>query len=540
MLLKENNPDNKLSGTYYTPPELARAVVDKLDQEFQNALEPSCGEGVFIDQLTRRFPRTNIVAIDNDEKAIHSIENDYINNCMVSIMCKDFFDFYANRDTNEKYDLIIGNPPYIRYQYLTEYQREMQATILSANGMKSNKLINAWVAFLVACVTMLSDEGVIAFVIPADLLQVAYAEDLRIFLTNHLDNVTIVTFRELIFSDVQQETIVFYGKRGHGNKKIKVIEVNDIGEFEQLSLNSVPFTNVINRRDKWTKYFVSESEKQLFDVIHNDNRFKRFDEYGIINVGITTGNNKYFSITTEIEKEYGLSKAVLPLIGRSSHAHGIYFTRGDWVRNCNNGKRAMLINFPDIPYDNYPNGYKEYIIMGEENGENTGYKCRIRDRWYIVPSVWIPDAFFLRRNHLYPKFVLNQCGAVSTDTMHRMKLNEGIDGEDVLLAYYNSISFAFTEVCGRSYGGGVLEILPREMGHIELPDISGVNADLKKELLLYVDEIVRQDDNIEKALDRVDKELLVQCLGIPEAWCKEARSIWKVLQRRRLNRGEKM
>lgn len=106
MLLKENNPDNKLSGIYYTPPELARAVVDKLDQEFQNALEPSCGEGVFIDQLTRRFPRTNIVAIDNDEKAIHSIENDYINNCMVSIMCKDFFDFYANRDTNEKYDLI--------------------------------------------------------------------------------------------------------------------------------------------------------------------------------------------------------------------------------------------------------------------------------------------------------------------------------------------------------------------------------------------------------------------------------------------------
>lgn len=157
-----------------------------------------------------------------------------------------------------------------------------------------------------------------------------------------------------------------------------------------------------------------------------------------------------------------------------------------------------------------------------------------------MPSVWIPDAFFFRRNHLYPKFVLNQCGAVSTDTMHRMKLNEGIDGEDVLLAYYNSISFAFTEVCGRSYGGGVLEILPREMGHIELPDISGVNADLKKELLLYVDEIVRQDDNIEKALDRVDKELLVQCLGIPEAWCKEARSIWKALQRRRLNRGEKM
>ena len=40
--------------------------------------------------------------------------------------------------------------------------------------MKANKLINAWVAFLVACVQLLSEDGKIAFVIPAEILQVAY------------------------------------------------------------------------------------------------------------------------------------------------------------------------------------------------------------------------------------------------------------------------------------------------------------------------------------------------------------------------------
>ncbi|MDY6308475.1 MAG: class I SAM-dependent methyltransferase, partial [Oribacterium sp.] len=438
---------------------------------------------------------------------------------------------------NETYDLIIGNPPYIRYQYLTEPQREMQSAILASNGMKSNKLINAWVAFLVACVTMLSEKGIIAFVIPAELLQVAYAEDLRIFLTEHLDDITVVTFKELVFSEVQQETVVFYGKRGCGNKKIRIVEVNDTQDFEELSLDIVPYMHIVNKKDKWTKYFVSESETRILDLIRSDKRFRCFHEYGIINVGITTGNNKYFSITKKTENEYGLSEAVLPLIGRSSHVHGIYFTKEDWLDNCNNGKRAMLIRFPDIPYKEYPEGYKRYIKAGEQNEENKGYKCRIRDRWYIVPSVWVPDAFFLRRNHLYPKFVLNRCGAVSTDTMHRMKLNDGVDGEDVLLAYYNSISFAFTEVCGRSYGGGVLEILPGEMGNIRIPDISEVDKGTKQRLLKSVDRFIREDRNIEEVLDLVDRELLEECLEIPADWCQECRRIWKTLQQRRLNRA---
>ena len=175
--------------------------------------------------------------------------------------------------------------------------------------------------------------------------------------------------------------------------------------------------------------------------------------------------------------------------------------------------------------------------MGEKNKEHEGYKCSIRERWYIVPSVWVPDAFFLRRNNLYPKFVLNRCGAVSTDTMHRMKFNLGIEPENVLLAYYNSISFAFTEICGRSYGGGVLEILPGEMGNILLPKIEGIDSDLRAELLRKIDYIVRNDEDIERALNLVDQEVLINFLGINSDLCSQFRAIWKKMQKRRLGRG---
>ena len=197
----------------------------------------------------------------------------------------------------------------------------------------------------------------------------------------------------------------------------------------------------------------------------------------------------------------------------------------------------MLISFPDTPYEEYPAKHKEYIELGERNEENKGYKCSIRDRWYIVPSVWIPDAFFLRRNNLYPKFVLNRCNAVSTDTMHRIKFNEGVNDENVILSYYNSISFAFTEICSRSYGGGVLEILPREVGNIMLPVVKDIDEALKNELLEMIDSIVRNDEDIEKALDLVDQKLLVEVLGIEKEICVSCRQIWKKMQKRRLGRG---
>ena len=297
------------------------------------------------------------------------------------------------------------------------------------------------------------------------------------------------------------------------------------------------FQKLQHVKEKWTKYFVNAAEMALIQELRADKRFAKFSEYGIINVGITTGNNGYFSITEETSEQYQLSEVTLPLIGRSSHAHGIYFTEQDWEKNKIAGKRARLINFPEIPYDEYPAKHKEYISLGEANGEHEGYKCSIRDRWYIVPSVWVPDAFFLRRNNLYPKFVLNRCNAVSTDTMHRMKFNSDVKPENILLAYYNSISFAFTEICGRSYGGGVLEILPGEMGNIMLPKLDDIDEETCRSLLKRIDAIVREDDDIEKALDIVDKEILVDALGIEAEWCEKCRAIWKKMQRRRLGRG---
>lgn len=542
MRLKKDSSEQKLRGAYYTPLQLSNAMVNLCASEnIHTVLEPSCGDGVFLDSLRQlnlieQIGTIDAVEIEPDEA--EKVQRNYRTYQNVHVLNEDFFEFYSRMvDAQTQYDLILGNPPYIRYQYLTETQRELQSNILTSHGMKANKLINAWVAFLVACVQLLSENGRIAFVIPAEILQVAYAEDLRLFLSEHLAKITLITFEQLVFPDIEQEVVVFIGEKGSVEKGIRIIEMSDLSGFDKLDLQQNGFQKMQHVKEKWTRYFTTAKEMELIQTIRTDKRFARFADYGIINVGITTGNNGYFSISEEVCDEYDLESVTLPLIGRSSHAHGIFFTDEDWKKNKASGKSARLVNFPDIPIEDYPEQHKAYIALGEANGENDGYKCSIRDRWYIVPSVWVPDAFFLRRNNFYPKFVLNLCNAVSTDTMHRMKFNSDVKPENILLAYYNSISFAFTEICGRSYGGGVLEILPGEMGNIMLPKLDAIDEETCRSLLKRIDAVVREDDDIEKALDIVDKEILVDALGIEAEWCEKCRAIWKKMQRRRLGRG---
>ncbi len=542
MKLKEDSSAQKLRGAYYTPLPLARMMVELFAgrTDCKSVLEPSCGDGVFLDALIKADcvkKYTNIDAVEINGTEAQKVKERMKAYENVKVINKDFFDFYrANKDSVE-YDLILGNPPYIRYQYLEENQRDLMSEILTSQGMKANKLVNTWVGFIVSCVNLLSKNGKIAFVIPAEIMQVAYAEDLRLFLSDNLSKITLITFEELVFPDIEQEIVVFIGEKGDEEKGIRIVELNNLEDLKSFDIEANDFQKLQHVHEKWTKYFTNVEENALVKRIREDKRFQKLSDIALINVGITTGNNKYFSVEQKVVEKYRLQDVVRPLIGRSAHANSIYFTHEDWMLNVNNNKAAFLIDFPDVEYKRYPKKHKEYIKKGEKNGENKGYKCSIRDRWYRIPSIWVPDAFFLRRNNLYPKFVLNQCDAVSTDTMHRIKFNEGIEPERAILSYYNSISFAFTELCGRSYGGGVLEILPGEVGNIIVPRLDDIPIKKVREVLTRVDSFIRKGDDIEKVLDIVDNEILVSLLGIDDIMCKDARIIWKKMQKRRLKRG---
>lgn len=127
--------------------------------------------------------------------------------------------------------------------------------------------------------------------------------------------------------------------------------------------------------------------------------------------------------------------------------------------------------------------------------------------------------------------MLNEAQAYTTDTMHRVFINQGFNCKALVVSYYNLLSFAFAEILGRNFGGGVLELMPREVEGIYLP-YQEQNADYFERL----DQMIREKRTSDEILDFTDDVLLRQGMGFTEREIAMSRSIWHKLMGRRLNR----
>ena len=118
--------------------------------------------------------------------------------------------------------------------------------------------------------------------------------------------------------------------------------------------------------------------------------------------------------------------------------------------------------------------------------------------------------------------------------MHRIKINPGVKIETLTGCFYNSLSFAFTEILGRSYGGGVLELMPSEVKRIVLPFSENNNG-----LLDEIDQMLRNKKDIINILEFTDEMILKNGFGLSTKDIKLAHSIWSKLSQRRINRSKR-
>jgi adenine-specific DNA methylase len=536
MKLIENETEQKLRGGFYTPKPIAKFIMQwAVNGDIgYDILEPSCGDGVFLEQIkTSNIQYNSITAVEVDAVEAKKAASVDLSN---KVILNDDFHTFANL-TERRFDLVIGNPPYIRYQYFDREQQIEAAKIFQKANLKYSKLTNAWVSFVVGSSLLLKEKGKIGFVLPAEILQVSYAMTLRNFLSHYYNKINIVSFKKLVFPNIQQEVILLLCEKNSTNKHyIEHIEVEDIDDLRALDISSLKKSKkrIDFKSNKWTFYFLEQNEIDFLEEISKNGTIPKLGDFADVEVGITTGSNEFFTVPLSIVAAFELQPFAKPLVGRSVQVSSPIFTYTDWLQNRNSKAKAHLLVFPEIDkLKKYKEALK-YLTIGERKGIKNGYKCGIRDEWQIVPSIWISDVLFIRRNNLYPKLIINEARAYTTDTMHRVRIKENINIRAFAASYYNSLSFAFSEISGRSYGGGVLELMPSEVEKILLP-YKDANADF----IVEIDEMMRKKNDINKLLAYTNNLILKNGYGLSKNEIKLADNIWKKLSKRRLNRNGK-
>lgn len=186
-------------GQVFTPKHI---VCDMLSLIKNNGeiLEPSCGDGAFCKNLKR------CVGIE--------IDNKFINENVLNI---DFFDY----PTTNKFDTIIGNPPYVRYQDILNSTKEK----LTEFDKIFDKRTNLYLFFIYKCVLHLKERGELIFITPRDFLKSTSAIKLNEFL---YENGTITDFIDLgdekIFKNAQPNCAIWRFEKGNFKRNTNVLK----------------------------------------------------------------------------------------------------------------------------------------------------------------------------------------------------------------------------------------------------------------------------------------------------------------------------
>jgi adenine-specific DNA-methyltransferase len=375
-------------------------------------------------------------------------------------------------------------------------------------------------------------------VLPAELLTVGYAEPIRRWLRKRFAVVNLVMFERLQFRGADEQVVLLVA---HGTGPcdsfclFHVDDADDLADLHPLD----PIGANPAAEGKWSDLVLPLEVRQLFKATAA--RMTRLDAYGTLELGTVTGANDYFALSEATRQQFDLQEKHLTRISPpgTRHLKGLRFSRAQWEELKLAGDRVWLL---------YPTKHARgkaldaYLAHGIARGVPDAYKCTVRQPWWRPPAVPVPDLFFTYMSHRYPRLIGNDARATFLNSMHGLRLNETAPTaarEALPLLVLNSATMLGAEVLGRSYGGGILKMEPREAASLPVPSPDALETAWQRlsPQAPNLDAMLRRGEWSAVVVD-VDRALLEGALGLSKAEVNAMRDAATLLRVRRTRQTE--
>ncbi|CAM2740946.1 N-6 DNA methylase [Actinomyces slackii] len=538
----DSRESRKERGAFFTPPSVAEFIAGwAIRRDSDSVLEPSCGEAVFLTAAARRLAELGGVPSAGQLNGVdlHHASVDRAADALraqgfeAALSVGDFFDY-----RQAAVDAVIGNPPYVRYHGFTGRSRVKGAEAALSAGVRLTALASSWAAFTVVAATHLVAGGRLGLVLPAELLSVNYASEVRSYLLRSFTRVRLVLFASRVFPDVQEEVVLLladgYAPGGSGSESFEVMQVenlDDLATSRTVSTWTPPVPG-----GKWTPALVDCS---AYQETLDSRGFARLASWGRLTLGAVTGANKFFALSPQRVAELGLTEADVIALSPpgSRHLRRFSLKEADLDALGQAGAQTFLFSPPERPS---PAG-AAYIRAGELAGVCEAYKCRVRSPWWRVPRPPIADLLITYMNADSVALCANEARSAHLNSVHGLVLSsdaEGIPPVLLALAAHNSVTALGAEFIGRAYGGGLLKLEPREARDLPVPTLEAVRHAARplERALPQILELIDHGD-AESARGVVDEALGIESwIGAPAM--KEIRQTRRYLAARRAARGK--
>ncbi|MRJ09333.1 restriction endonuclease [Ornithobacterium rhinotracheale] len=252
-------------GQYFTPKIVAEFMIDlaKITPE-SKILEPSSGKGIFLDILYNKGYK-NITAYEIDREL--GVDYNFVKH-----------ESFVSAKINEKFDLIIGNPPYIRWKNL---EKELKEEL--ANSKLWNKYFNSLCdylyIFILKSIEILNNNGQLIFICPEYWINTTHSSSLRNYMVENGCFEKIYHFNETpIFNNVSVSFIIFK----YIKTKTKLKEINVTKYYKNRVLTNNVLLELKKSQTKNTdieKYIVPQFVKNKRWLLTNQNEMEIMNDF---------------------------------------------------------------------------------------------------------------------------------------------------------------------------------------------------------------------------------------------------------------------
>jgi adenine-specific DNA-methyltransferase len=498
----------KLRGGFYSPDVLVDLCLDRVDALTQGRtdlrlFEPSIGDGAFLRGLKRHLLGNRVSDIlgvellaGEAEEARRALAGNESSGQVITANVLEW-----NQSTGMAFDVAVGNPPYVRFQFLSAEDRQRAIGIGIDLGVPGTAVSNLWIPVFLLALSRLEVGGAFSMIVPMEFMTGVSASRVRAWLLDNARELSIDLFKPGTFPAVLQEVIVLSGRRAGGPT-----DASNFVRFYDHNGNTKSWQHAVSAgASTWTGYLLSADELAAWQHAVTVPGVRRLGDVARFTVSTVTGANNFFCVNSATADEHDLNPWALPLLPRIKHAPGLVFEASEHALMSRGDAAAWMVSFAadaQSPLDSVKPAM--YVLDGELEELHQRFKCRVREPWFRVPVVSPGTLLLSKRSDVYPRVIVNRAGVVTTDTVYRgvVSPGSGLIADDVAASFHNSLTLLSAEIMGRSFGGGVLELVPSEIASLLIP----VSPEARNQLAM-LDLESRKAPQSDSLIDATDKLL---------------------------------
>ncbi len=476
----EAREELRKSGQFWTPDWVAEAMVAYvLSDKGGTLFDPAVGAGAFFRAAKtiaiEKGLSVNLSGMDIDPTALEQAIAQGLDYCdLKDVRIGDFVD----QPPQKKLSAIVANPPYIRHHRLTmETKEKLKKLSFKTIGCLLDGRAGLHVYFLIRALTLLQENGRLAFIMPADTCEGKFSNDLWRWIASNYALDAVITFSPVAspFPKVDTNPLIFMirntlPKEDFWWVKCEESQTEMLRNFVDSNFQIISLKGLTVTKRKLSEGISTGLSRPA--AIGEKSKYVLGD-FAEIMRGVATGANDFFFMTSEQVRQTRIPLAYFKrAIGRTRDVATEEITQMTLDELDAKGRPTFLLALNGDSLDNYPDSLRGYLKKGEILGLPQKPLISQRKPWYKTETRIAPPFLFAYLGRRNIRFIRNTAKIIPL-TSFLCVYPKSIHHEDInrlwhILNHPETIANLVT--IGKSYGDGAVKVEPRSLEKLPIPE----------------------------------------------------------------------